>query len=346
MRTFKYLTAALFATACSVAFTACGDDGTFTEQAVEAQITVVTSISGPGDNGYNDQILAGVMEVANSRDVEVSLVHPTTMDEAKSVIDTWKQTAAAEPKLLVLAGSDYEDLARTDGTGLDGNHTVLLFESYGENMPQGVKTFRISRYGVGYLAGCMAKGSGKATIVMAMKDNSTITDAANGFADGYNAHSNGGELDINYLSETVSGYAMPDSAYHLASDIETGFVFPLAGGSNSGIYKYTREAALSEMLVAGMDVDCAAYSKRVPFSVIIDIKDAASRYLNDWIDGKELADKATFTLADGMADIQMSDTFYNTLDIWEDYYEDENYWQNLYDEYKDEARKKEEEHEG
>lgn len=340
----KYLLVATIATLYSAAFTACDDDK-FSEQAVEAKILVVTSISGPGDNGYNDQILAGVMEIANSRDVEISLVHPTSLEQAKNLFDNWKQTAIAEPKLLVLAANDYEDLARANGTGLDANHNVLLFESDGKDMPDGVKTFRISRYGVSYLAGAMAQGSSQAYIVMAMPDDVTISEASQGFADGYDAHSQGGTLTINYLSETVSGYAMPDSAYRLASKMDKGFIFPLAGGSNNGIYKYTRESASSPLLVAGMDVDCSAYSKRVPFSVIIDIKSAVSNYLNDWIDGKELADRATLTLADGMAGIQTSDTFYKTLDFSEEYYADEDYWQKLYEEYKDEAIRKEEEHE-
>jgi len=138
---------------------------------------------------------------------------------------------------------------------------------------------------------------------------------------------------------------MPDSAYRLASKMPKCFVFPLAGGSNNGIYEYTRETPLTEILVAGMDVDCAAYSKRVPFSVIINIKAAVTRYLGNWLDGEALPDCATFTLADGMADIKMSDTFYSSLDVWEDYYDDENYWRQLYDEYKDEAIRKESEYE-
>lgn len=343
MTKLKCLFVAVAAVVSSMAFTACGgDDDEFSEQAILARITVVTSINGPGDNGYNDQIIAGVMEVANSRGVEVSLVHPATTAEAKSVLNTWKQDGGDKPELLLLAGSDYEELARTDGTGLDSNHTVFLFESSGENMPQGVKTFRIARYGVSYLAGCMAQGSSSAKIVMAMRGDKTIEEAAEGFTDGYNAYSNGGMLTTDYLSETVSGYAMPENAYRLAKNITTGFIFPLAGGSNSGIYKSTREELLSMLLVAGVDVDCSAYSARVPFSVIIDIKKVVSQYLNDWVDGKEIANSHTFTMADGIADIQMSDTFYNTLDIWEEYYEDEHYWQTLYEQYKDESIKKEE----
>lgn len=337
------LKSALLLFTAIVAFSSCGEDK-LSEQAVKARIVVVTSINGPGDNGYNDQILAGVMDVVNSRDVDVSLVHPTTIEQAKELLNTWKQTATTEPVLLMLAGSDYEEMARTDGTGLDDKHTVLLFESDGENMPQGVKTFRIARYGISYLAGTMAQCSQDVRIVMAMHGDDTIEEAATGFTDGYNAHNVGGTITTHYLSETVSGFAMPDSAYRLLSQIEPDFVFPLAGGSNNGLYKFTRESPLSFVLVAGMDTDCAAYSKRVPFSIVIEIKKAVSQYMNDWIDGKEIADKATFTLADGMADIVMSSTFYKTLDIWDDYYYDEQYWPNLYEEYKDEAISKEHEY--
>lgn len=334
----------LFVAICSMAFTACSDDG-FSEQPVEAKITLVTSISGPGDNGYNDEILAGVMNVANSKDVEVSLVRPTTMEEAKSAFDEWKQTSASEPKLLVLASRDYEDLARTGGSGLDNKHDVLLFESDGNGMPSGVKTFDIDRYGVSYLAGCMAQESGDTYILMAMKGDKTLDDAAQGFADGYKAHSAKGQLHTDYLSDGVDGYSMADSAYRWTSDKGNAFIFPLAGGSNNGVYKYTRETLFTGLLVAGMDVDCSAYSIRVPFSVIIDIKKATADYLSAWIEGTELPDKNTFNLKDGIADIKINDTFFKYIDIWEDYYSDENYWNNMYNQYKYEAISKEEEYE-
>lgn len=341
----KCIITELLVVAFLMAFASCSDDSTFSEKRVEAQITVVTSISGLGDNGYNDEILAGVMEVANSKDVEVSLVHPSTMDEAKEVFNNWKQTATTEPKLLVLASRDYEDLARTDGTGLDAKHNVFLFESDGEGMPSGVKTFDISRFGVSYLAGCMAQESQVAYILMAMQGDNTLEEAAQGFTDGYKAHSTKGLLLTSYLSETTAGFSMSDSAYHWASGKELSFIYPLAGGSNNGIYKYTREVLFTGLLVAGMDIDCSAYSIRVPFSVIIDIKKATADYLSAWIEGEELPDKRTFMLKDGIADIKMNDTFMKYIDIWEDYYEAENYWQNMYNQYKDEAIEKEVEYE-
>lgn len=342
MKTIKYLILVFF---MMPMLYACSNDDGFSEQPIEARITVVTSISGPGDNGYNDQIIAGVMEVANSKNVEVSLIHPSTMDEAKSLFDNWKNKTTTEAKLFVLAGSDYEELARTCGAGLDDKHNILVFESDGEGMPNGIKTFNIARYGVSYLAGCMAQDSEDAYILMAMKGDGTIEEAAQGFSDGYKKHSAKGQLHTGYLSESVDGYSMPDSAYHWTSTKYWSFVYPLAGGSNNGVYKYTRETLFTGLLVAGMDVDCSAYSIRVPFSVIIDIKKATADYISAWINGTELPNTRTFTLKDGITDIKMNDTFYQYVDIWEDYYDDENYWIDMYNKYKNEAIEQEEEYE-
>lgn len=323
---------------------ACSDDQEFSEHPIEARITVVTSISGPGDNGYNDQILEGATSVINNSDVEFSLVKPSSMDEAKAIFLSWKSKQSSQPELIVMAGSDYEDLVRENASGLAADKTVLLFESDGEDMPNGVKTFRIARYGVSYLAGCMAQQSEDAYILMAMKGDATIDESAQGFSDGYKTYSTNGKLYTSYLAESTAGYAMSDSAYRWTSDKSFAFIYPLAGGSNNGVYKYTREVLFTELLVAGMDVDCSAYSIRVPFSVIIDIKKVTADYLSDWINGNEMPDKKTYSLEDGIANIKMNDTFIKYLDIWEDYYFEENYWIDMYNKYKSEAIGKEAEY--
>ena len=74
---------------------------------------------------------------------------------------------------------------------------------------------------------------------------------------------------------------MPDSAYRWASKMDELFVYPLAGGSNNGIYKSSRDMLFSTMLVAGMDVDCSAFSGRIPFSMVIHIDRIIENYLTD-----------------------------------------------------------------
>jgi len=107
-------------------------------------ITLVTSTSGAGDNGYNDGIITGVMNFYEKNDVRLSLVHPGSLDEARTVLQSWINNDNAERQLLILASSEYEQILRGDTLKLGGNKDILLFES--DHVPN-VSTFRIQRYG-------------------------------------------------------------------------------------------------------------------------------------------------------------------------------------------------------
>ncbi len=306
------------------------------------RLTVITSLNGAGDNGYNDKVLEGVMQFYESHDMAMSLVRPATVDEARSVLHSWLAAEADAPSLLVLAGSDYEAMMKSENVTPGGNRKILLFESDG--VP-GVCTFRILRYGASYLAGCIAAPHGEARVVAALPGERILEDGIAGFADGYGAHSGGRKSEVVYLADDYSGYARPDSAYRLAAKMESSFVYPLAGGSNSGLYKYSREHGFVTMLVAGMDADCSARSDRVPFSVVIRMDEVVERYLNDWYDGRELPASRTFGLESGVVDIVVSPLFNAVTDIWEDYYLDPEYWQKACGRYRDEAIGKEAEYE-
>ena len=79
---------------------------------------------------------------------------------------------------------------------------------------------------------------------------------------------------------------MPDAAYRIAGEYQDDFFFPLAKGSNAGVYKFSRESPFVLMLIAGMDVDCSLFSKRVPFSVVIDVRSVVKDYVSHWNAGK------------------------------------------------------------
>ena len=322
----------------------CSDSDDNTVEAVDLRpsLTVITTINGAGDNGYNDKIIAGVMQFHESHDVAMSLVRPATIDEARSALHSWLARDAVEQSLLVLASSDYEAMMKSENITLRENQKILLFESDGI---AGICTFRIQRYGASYLAGCMAAPHSEATVVAAQPGEQILSDGILGFSDGYGAHSGGRRAGVAYLADDYSGYVMPDSAYRLASTLEDAFVYPLAGGSNNGLYKYSREHSFVTILVAGMDTDCSAYSNRVPFSVVIRMDEVMKRYLNDWYQGQDLAEHQTFGLESGVVDIVISPLFYETTDIYEDYYLDDAYWQNAYGQYKAEAIRKEAEYE-
>ena len=304
-------------------------------------ITLVTSTSGAGDNGYNDGIIAGVMGFYEKNDVRLSLVNPQNLTEARTFLQSWLTNEKEKQQLLILASSEYEQLLKEETIETNDKKDILLFEC---NSIPNVSTFRIQRYGVSYLAGCIASPHETATIIAALPNEPILTDAIKGFTAGYEMYSDK-KVDILYLSDDYNGYAMPDSAYRIASTLDNTFVYPLAGGSNAGIYKYSREEPFEMMLVAGMDADCSAHSGRIPFSVVVRTDKVIEEYLTQWFNGEKLPEHNVYGLESGVIDIVISPLFDKLSYLWEDYYLDNNYWQDAYNRYKEEAVRKESEYE-
>lgn len=305
----------------------------------DARITMILSISGQGDNGYNDLITQGLMRFYNSSGVSLSMQHPHSMNEAKEMLNRWIDTPSDSKELLVLA-ADYAELAGSEIHSLAANKKVLLFEAKdNDKLPKGVSTFYIQRYGASYLSGCIASPHWAATIVAAMPGSPTTEDAIQGFADGY--AKGGNKAEVYYLAEDASGYAMADSAYRYASSLDDRFVFPLAGGSNSGIYKSSRESLFSTMLVVGMDVDCGAFSGRIPYSMVVHIDRIVESYLTEWHQTGTMKRHQTYGLESGMIEVVLSSYFAEFSYIWVDYYRDYYYWENALKQYTDEAKEKE-----
>ena len=333
----------------------CSDrDGDTAETLQEGlSVTLVTSLNGAGDNGYNDLILSGALKFYQEHEnVSLSLVWPHNIKEAESFLASWMEKESSVSELLILGSNEYEQMVREKEVQLDERKTILLFES--ESIP-GVNTIRIQRYGVSYLTGCIVAPEGCATIIAAMPDDPILMDAISGFSDGFNKYYNEDNvensyyfstgLDTIYLANDYTGYAMPDSTYRLVTEINNGFIYPLAGGSNNGIYKSIRDNHFALTMAIGMDADCSAHGKSIPFSVIIRTDKLVEDYLKMWVDGEELPSHCSYGLKDGYTDIVISPYFYDMNIQWKPYYEKENYWEDAYLKYKGEAIEKEREYE-
>ena len=84
------------------------EDDDFGDVGEKTRITVLMSLGGQGDNGYNDLITEGIMKVSNHQDVELSMIHPCDMDEARDIFHSWMQMPAEGRSLLLLVG-DYKN---------------------------------------------------------------------------------------------------------------------------------------------------------------------------------------------------------------------------------------------
>lgn len=333
-------------TLASVLITSCSgneDEPSSADIGLIADITVVAPLSGLGDNGYNDQAIAGIFEGIGSSETEVSIMRPKDIRQAESMVGEWCGTDDGKRRLLVLADNEYSAIATK--ISQREQQSVLLFESDGSGIPEDIATFRISRYGCSYLAGCLAQGNERTHIVGGKSGDPVVCEAAAAFEAGYRAVNHTGEVTTHYLSDTAAGYAMSDSLYRLVAEYPDDFFYPLAKGSNAGIFKYSRETPFVLLLIAGTDVDCSQLSKRVPFSVVIDVKTVVCDYISRWIAGENISGHNTFGMGDGTAQVRLSTLFYQINDVWEAYYSNPEYWQTIYDRAYPEALSREIEYE-
>ncbi len=313
-----------------IALSSCSND----DNAIDNRplLTLITSTGGMGDNGYNDLILDGIMEFVTRNDVDLSIVSPKDRQEAQRAVTDWCSDDTGNRKsLLMLASNEYESLMDENFPKPEAPKSILLFESGKEDLPDNVFTFSIRRYGASYLCGRMAAECPEAFVFAAFPGDATLEPAIEGFLQGY---AEGGQTaEVIYLAKDGTGFNSPEKAYSLTKDLSwNAFVFPLAGGSNNGVYKYVREDMFSGMLIAGMDVDCSGYSTRTPFSLILNIDRVLNTFLNNWLAGNKMEKHLEGGLAEDFTDVTVNAGFFDNCIVWEDYYCDTpDYWQEAYD---------------
>lgn len=299
-----------------IVLVSCSDDDSrfVADNAERWEVIALFPESGLGDQGYNDNTLRGMEEAALERN-NISLAY-FTPDEGEDMGEFFRallyyKLEENSHMLLVLAGSEYRNLARSLMADTSrypdiDRKQVLLFES--EEVEERVHTFRIlfdrASYQLGQLAASRAT---QAAVLLGSSTDPNISKAAQGFAEGFKA-SGGGEPEIHALADTPAGFAMPNEAYSYAAkwvdahaDART-FIYPLAGGSNHGVYRFTREYG-DCLWTAGVDVDQSRFSKDIIASVVKHTNRIIKQYLVDWCDGKELPKHTDYDLESGMIEV-------------------------------------------
>lgn len=145
------ISAAIFIVSCS----GNEDEPSVGSSGLIADITIVAPLSGLGDNGYNDQAMAGIFEGIGSSEIEVSIIRPKDIRQAEAEVTEWCASDNGKRRLIALSDNEYSAIAAK--LTLKERQNVLLFESDGKGIPDEIATFRISRYGSSYLSGCLAQ---------------------------------------------------------------------------------------------------------------------------------------------------------------------------------------------
>lgn len=326
-RLFKISWSAVMLTSLSLVSAACSseaDEPTPAPQEPTPQIIVLYGPSGLGDQGYMDCILTGVQQFKRTYYTEVDMYQysPSMMEEAERLVTDWLSLPPSNvPALFVVASSDYETLI-TDALSehpLTDNKRMLMFEN-DIRLDLPITIFQLSMYGASYLAGVTAaeyvKGLEEesvrkdALILLAHPNDLTIAKAGAGFQDGFDSAGLDAKAFTEYLADDWTGYASAQIAYQKMSKWAKSysFVFPVAGGSNQGIFRYTREYPEAP-LTAGMDVDQAGLSRNITGSVIKHIDKVVFDFMETWLTTGELPESTVFGLESGYVDWVLSPAY-------------------------------------
>ena len=319
----------------SFALLACSDSESSVVAAREpvANVTLLASINGVGDNSYNDQILEGVFRFNKNSGIPVRVLQPDSLEEARQMVQEWlKNYSAADSSLLILASSAYQPMAQNLDVRLTGKGSrILLLEADSLGLPENVYSFWIDRYGASYLAGAIA-GMYPSVVLAAAPGFSSLENSIEGFRKGYEAHKAIKDtLELYYVSEKEgdeSAFNDVEWAYKVmtilmyenaSSDSVARVFFPLLGGALKGALRAKDDLLDEKNFLIGMDVDHGDAVPKLPYSMTVEIKSVLLNYLEDWQLGKDWPRYRTFGLGDGGTSIVINKNFEN-VEVFEKRY--------------------------
>lgn len=288
------LVIALLAVACSNDDNQADSDNT----AAQPVVSLLLSVDGLGDRGFNDSIFAGLCRVYEQygAQYQVAIDHlvPASDDEAVNYLTRWFADDSKTPRLLVVGNDALASLVVSHPEWrCNANSQVLLLDTH-HTLP-GMYTRYISLYGGSHLGGQVVKALGveRAAVVKSNIYDVAVQESAQAFIDGFRYA--GGVLDTSrdvflLADQGGAGYTEADSLFRLSYHLDSQgyrFVFPVCGGSSQGIFRYTRQrlalASENPFYTCGMDADQQNYSRRVAFSLVKDYSRCLLHFVGHWL---------------------------------------------------------------
>ena len=277
-----------------------------------AQVEVVLSPGGVGDQGYNDKILRGLQRAAVQYGFTLAIHIPEEKEQGIRIYESWLADTlnrGCERSLFVFAGSEYEFLLEGLTLPEDPRKDVLMFET--DRQREGIYTFSVGCYAASYLAGATSVLDNygmeqKALIIAANPHDPQVKRAVDGYRDGYLA-AGGDGCDIHYLSEAPDGgYRMQDEAYRFCMENSGNYLyyFSAAGASNKGMYRFSREKM---ELAVGMDDDMSLFSFLINISVVKHMDRAVVDMLGALLKNGHIPYHQKFTYSSGYEELVYSE---------------------------------------
>ena len=318
--------AALLSILPMVLLTACTKDGDTIFQtdpddvaSTAPLVTVIYDVNAVGDGNYNDLIYQGVEQAAREYGLRTQQLSPSSREEGRAYLETVLQQMSTQQDtvrhLLIVAASGYDDYLRQNNDRLSANpYADLLYLETKTPLTGKGSTLFMPYYGAMYEAGVIAQAlATEVLLVAANPKTESVTDAARGFADGFNANYSDDSEDpdenkllvTEYLSDQADGgFTVADStALRIMYDRQWSGDLPLLVPVCRGAIRAFQYLCNLMGGYSYMGVNAVYNSSRCPLSAVKHIDRAVGLCISQWLSAEGMPKHQMLGMADGYSEV-------------------------------------------
>lgn len=282
-------------------------------------VTVIYDVNAVGDGNYNDLIYQGVEQVAKEHGLRTQQLSPSSRDEGLGYLETVLQQMSTQQDtvrhLLIVAASGYDDYLRQNNDRLSANpYADLLYLETTTPLTGKGSTLFMPYYGAMYEAGAIAQALAlEVLLVAANPKTESVTDAAKGFADGFNtnyidfpeSYVESKSLVIEYLSDQADGgFTVADStALRIMYDRQWNGSFRMLVPVCRGAIRAFQYLCNLMGDYSYMGVNAVYNSSRCPLSAIKHIDRAVGLCISQWLSAEGMPKHQMLGMADGYSEV-------------------------------------------
>lgn len=317
---FVWLAAALLAAACTKdGNTIFVPDPNEEKASTAPLVTVVYDANALGDHSYNDLIYEGVERVAQELGLRTIQQSPSTYEEGLQYLELmFSQMEAAQDsvrRLFVVTSPGYDEFIRKNNHRLESNPNAdLLYLETRTPLEGKGSTLFLSYYGAMYEGGRILSALEEAhgLLIGANHQTPAVTDAMQGFTDGYEAglklltehQISLCHLSSTYLDETgAEGFSVSDTvAMRLLRQWlkDTDLLIPVCGGASKTFLRLIGSSFWGGNII-GIDVFHDSYYS--PYSIVKHIDRAVAQSIRQWINDGAMPKHQLLGIKEGYTEV-------------------------------------------
>jgi len=311
-----------------IAFAACNKEPIYQPDPDDAPsrtplVSVLYDPGALGDMTYNDLLYEGVERAAFKAGIRTDQYSPRNKEEGltylANLFEKMSNPADTTRKLLIIAGSSYEQFVRANNRRLEANPNadILYFDT--EELLEGKgSSIHIRFYGAMYMAGVVTKKLFSSEALVVAANPYDVAEPLAGYQAGFD-----GNLYLEYIADqTGKGFSISDEdALHIMyrqewDGIKRPVIVPLCGGAGSVFRRLAENDGFFEF----MGVDKVILSTQCNFAAVKHTDNAVELCIQQWLSDEGLPKHQTLGLAEGYTELVFCPAETSYLDVYAQYF--------------------------